>query len=145
MPCGGPWKTRHRGRIVSGWNRLFVIVAVCWAIVAPFLVLEGFNRPVEQTFRDCRFSAYQRYGASDSIVRLDWDKYEAESTKCLDALTQNLLGLPQIFSALIGTGDRTLALVVWGIILIPPALLWVIGWSLGRLVRWVAAGFRQQA
>jgi len=28
---------------MNGWNRLFVIVAVCWALVAPFLVMADVN------------------------------------------------------------------------------------------------------
>ena len=53
-------------------------------------------------------------------------------------------GLPQLFSAMIGVGDRKLALVAWGTFLIPLCLLWVLGWGFGRIVRWVAAGFRQE-
>ena len=129
---------------MSGWNRLFVIVAVCWAVVAPFLALDGLNKPAEGTFHRCADSAYRRYGASDSTVRLDWDKYTAERDKCLDVLVQDLVGLPQLFSAMIGVGDRKLALVAWGTFLIPLCLLWVLGWGFGRIVRWVAAGFRQE-
>jgi Na+-transporting methylmalonyl-CoA/oxaloacetate decarboxylase gamma subunit len=33
--------------------------------------------------------------------------------------------------------------VAWGFILIPLALLWVVVWGIGRVVRRVAAGFRR--
>jgi hypothetical protein len=39
---------------LNGWNRLFVIVAVCWAVVVPFLALESVNKPAEQTFDGLR-------------------------------------------------------------------------------------------
>jgi hypothetical protein len=128
---------------VSGWNRLFIIVVVCWAVVAPFLALDGFNKPAEGTFNRCADSAYRRYGASDS-PRLDFEKYTAERDKCLDVLVRDYAGFPQLFSAIIGVGDRRLALIAWGTFLIPLCLLWVLGWGFGRIVRWVAAGFRQE-
>ena len=31
---------------MSGWNRLFVVVAVCWALVAPFGLMHDVNRSV---------------------------------------------------------------------------------------------------
>jgi hypothetical protein len=143
LSCGARRVFGIGDRGMSGWNRLFVIVAVCWAVVAPFLALDSINRPVEQTFDWCADSAYRRYGASDSTVRLDWDMYTAERDKCLDALVRNLIGLPQLFSAMIGVGNQTHGLVAWGTFLIPVCLLWVLGWCLGRIVRWVAAGFRR--
>jgi hypothetical protein len=128
---------------MSGWNRLFVIVAVCWAVVAPFLAVDSINRPVDQTFNRCADSALRRYGASDATVRHDWDMYTAERDKCLDAL-RNLIGIQDVLGAMIGVGKPTHALTAWGTFLIPLCLLWVLGWCLGRIVRWVAAGFRRQ-
>lgn len=37
---------------------------------------------------------------------------------------------------MIGVGDLTLGLVAWGFSLIPLCVLWVPGWSLGRIVHW---------
>jgi hypothetical protein len=126
---------------MSGWNRLFVVIAVCWAIVAPFLLMAEVNRPVEQTFDSCGSTAYRSYGASDSTVRLDWDKYQGEVAKCLAALSRDFVSLPKLLSTLIGMGDRTLGLVAWGFILIPPCLLWVVGWVFGKIGRWVRRRF----
>jgi hypothetical protein len=127
---------------LGGWNRLFVVIAICWAIVAPFLVMGEVNEPVRQRQSQCAESAYQRYGSSQSTVRLDWDKYHAEEALCLNAFVQDYVGLEKLFGALIGMGDRTLGLVAWGVILIPLCLLWVVCWALGKVVLWVAAGFR---
>jgi hypothetical protein len=44
---------------------------------------------------------------------------------------------------MIGTGDWKLGAVAWGFIIIPLALLWIVAWGVGRVVRWVAAGFRR--
>jgi hypothetical protein len=36
---------------MSGWNRLFILVAICWAVVAPFWIRAETNAPIEQTYR----------------------------------------------------------------------------------------------
>jgi hypothetical protein len=100
------------------------------------------NEPVHQRESQCADSAYRRYGASDSTMRLDMDRYNAEHALCLDAFVRDYVSLPRLLSALIGMGDRTVGLVAWGFILIPLALLWVVGWIAGKTVQWIAAGFR---
>jgi hypothetical protein len=128
---------------MNGWNRLFVVVAIFWTVAVPFLVVHFVNSPVEQTFNLCTDLAYHRYGASDSWIRFDWDKYQAETAECFNALKSDRVLLPTILSAMVGMGDGWLALTAWGFILFPLGVLWAVGWGLGRTVRWVAAGFRR--
>ena len=33
---------------MTGWNRLFVVIAVCWALVAPFLLMAEANGPLDR-------------------------------------------------------------------------------------------------
>ena len=40
-------------KYMNRWNRLFVVIAVCWAIVSPFLVAREANRVPELTFHNC--------------------------------------------------------------------------------------------
>ena len=127
---------------MSGWNRLFVVVAICWMLVAPFLLMADTNRPIEQVKDLCTDTAYNRYGSSSS-VQLDMAKYDAEVKKCIDAYIRDFVSPPKLLSAMAGQGERELGLVAWGFILIPLALLWIIAWALGRIVFWVAAGFRR--
>jgi hypothetical protein len=128
---------------MNGWNRLFVIVSVVWALVAPFLFVAENNRPAERMFSMCSNSVYQLYGSSSSR-KLDMDKYRAEEAICLEAYVHgNLVSWPGAFGAMIGAGDWKLGGVVWGFILIPLALLWIVAWGVGRVVHWVAAGFRR--
>jgi hypothetical protein len=128
---------------MNGWNRLFVIVAICWAIVAPFLLMEQMNRPAEQELSRCGDSAYRRYGASDSTVRLDFDRYRAEKDACIGAYVNKSVGIDTLLKAGVGFGDPTLAWQLWAFIAIPLCLLWFACWAFGRIVRWVVAGFRQ--
>jgi hypothetical protein len=127
---------------MNGWNRLFVIVAVVWALVAPFLLVAENNKPAERMFSSCSDVAYQLYGSSSSS-KPDWDRYRAEEAKCSATLVRGLVGLPETFGAMFGAGDWKLGGVAWGFILIPLALLWIVAWGVGRVVHWVAAGFRR--
>ena len=127
---------------MNGWNRLFVIVAVVWALVAPFLLVAESNKPAERMFSMCSDVAYRLYGSSSSN-KLDMDKYRAEEAKCSEALVSGFIDVPGTFSAMVGAGDWKLGGVAWGFILIPLALLWIVGWGVGRVIQWIAAGFRR--
>jgi hypothetical protein len=124
---------------MNGWNRLFVVVAVLWAVAAPFWLMAEENRPVEQIFSLCSDAAYQRYGSSDS-PKLDMDKYRVERDRCIDAWIRDHTGLYKVLGAMIGLGDWRLGAAAWGFILIPLVLLWIVGWGPGRVALWVAAG-----
>ena len=127
---------------MNGWNRLFVVIAVCWALVAPFLIMNGANSSVEQTHSWCADTAYKLYGTGSS-PQLDMAKYDIEIKKCSDIFIRDFVSLPKLLGAMAGQGERQLGLVAWGIIVIPLALLWIVGWGLARIVFWVAAGFRR--
>jgi hypothetical protein len=53
-----------------------------------------------------------------------------------------LVDVPMVLGAMIGIGDHTLALLMWGFLVVPPAFLWLVSWIVGRTVIWVAKGFR---
>jgi hypothetical protein len=127
---------------VNGWNRVFVVVAVVWALVAPFLLVNEYNKPAERIRSMCDEVAYQLYGSSGSS-KLDMDRYHAEEAKCWEASVRNMVSIPSTFGAMTGAGDWKLGVGAWGFILIPLALLWIIGWCSGRVVLWIVAGFRR--
>ena len=127
---------------MSGWNRIFVVAAVVWTLGAPFLLVNENNRLPEKMFSSCADLAYQLYGSSSSR-QLDMDRYRAERDKCLATFVRNIISVPGIFGAMFGAGDWKLGGLAWGFIFIPLALLWIVGWGLGRTVLWIAAGFRR--
>jgi hypothetical protein len=127
---------------MNGWNRVFVVVAVVWALVSPFLLVTENNKPAEMMRSMCDDVAYQLYGSSSSR-KLDMDRYRAEEAKCWEASVHNMVSIPGTFGAMIGAGDWKLGGVAWGFILIPLALLWIFGWGVGNVVHWIAAGFRR--
>src|SRR5258708_36339322 len=110
---------------MNGWNRLFVVVAGVWVLVAPFLLVAENNKPAERMFSSCSDVAYQLYGSSSSR-QLDMDRYRAEEAKCSATLVRGLVGLPETFGAMFGAGDWKLGGVAWGVIIIPLALRWIV-------------------
>ena len=126
---------------MSEWDRLFVVIAILWAIAAPFLLMHNTNEPIHQRLYLCSDAAYRDYGSSNARIRLDMDKYRQEVALCLADFSLDFVSIQKVLHAMIGIGDRTLGLVTWGFILIPLALLWGVSWVLSRLMRWVAAGF----
>jgi hypothetical protein len=127
---------------MNGWNRVFVVIAVVWTLVAPFLFVTESNEPAQRIETACSDFAYQLYGSSSS-GKLDMDRYRAEEAKCLETFVRNIISLPSTLGAMIGAGDWKLGGLAWGFILIPLALLWIVGWSVGSVVVWIAAGFRR--
>ena len=127
---------------MSGWNRLFVVIAVCWAIVSPILVTREANRVSELTFHNCADSAYREYGSSDSPL-FNMNRYIAETNACSQVYTRDGVRLPRVVRAMGSTDDRILGLAGWGFMLIPLALLWIISWGIGHIVIWIAARFRR--
>ena len=119
-----------------------MVVAVVWILVAPFLLVIENNTFPQTIFSMCSDAAYQLYGSSSSM-KLDMDRYRAEEAKCSEILARDMVSVPGTFGAMFGAGDWKLGGVAWGFILIPLAVLWIIAWGLGRIVRWIAAGFRR--
>jgi hypothetical protein len=95
---------------MNGWNRLFVVVAVLWALVVPFYLVADHNKPVEQIFSMCSEVAYQIYGTASS-PRLDMDRYHVETAKCSQDLVRDLIGVPELLGAMIGLGSWQAGLV----------------------------------
>jgi hypothetical protein len=93
-------------------------------------------------FNSCSDLAYQLYGSSSSR-QLDMDRYRVERDKCLASYARDIISVPGTFGAMIGAGDWKLGGAAWGFILIPLALLWIVGWGVGRVAYWIAAGFRR--
>src|SRR5262245_63479443 len=115
---------------MNGWNRLFVVVSVCWAVAAPIVLMKGINEPIEHVLGMCLRDALR-----------DTDKYEVKKAACSEAFKRDFVTLPEMFSAMVGLGDRQrlgyltrteMQLFAWGLILIPLILLWVVGWGLGK-------------
>jgi hypothetical protein len=127
---------------MNGWNRLFVVVAVVWALVAPFWLVAENNKPAERIYSMCTDTAYHLYGSSDS-GKLDMDRYRAEGAICMERFMHgNLISWPGTLTAMVGLGDWKLGAIAWGFILIPLALVWLVIWAAARIVIWIIAGFR---
>jgi hypothetical protein len=121
---------------MNPWNRLFAVIAICWAIASPLLIATEANRGPAQASHDCSDSAYQQYGSSDS-PRFDMYRYIAEIDACNHAYARDGVRLPGVLSAMFGSGDRILGVAG------PLVLLWILSWGIGRFVIWIVAGFHR--
>jgi hypothetical protein len=132
-----PRSRKHMNRC----SRLSVMIVVAfWAVVSPLVVSTEANRGPELSFQYCTDSAYQQYGSSDS-PRFDINKYLAEIDTCSRTYAREGVRFPRVLPAMVGADDRVLGLAGWGFMLVPPALLWIVSWVIGRIVIWVAAAF----
>jgi hypothetical protein len=124
------------------WNRSFVVIAICWAIVSPLLIATEANRGPAQALRDCSDSAYQQYGSNDS-PRFDTYRYIAEADACNHAYARDGVRLPRVLTAMFGSGDKILGVAGWGFLSIPLVLLWILSWGIGRFIIWIVASFHR--
>jgi hypothetical protein len=122
------------------WNRLFGVIAVCWAIVSPFLLAVEADRRPKLARQNCTDTSYELYGVTDS-PRFDVNRYTAETNDCNRTYDRDSVHLTKVLSAMVGRGDRILGLAAWGLLLIPLGFLLVISWAIRRLVNWIRVGF----
>jgi hypothetical protein len=122
------------------WNWLFAVIAVCWAIVSPFLLAAEADRRPELARHDCTDTSYRLYGATDSPF-FDVNRYTVEADACNRSYNSDSVRLPKVLGAMVGKGDRILGLAGWGLLLIPLGFLLVISWGIRRFVNWIRAGF----
>ena len=76
-------------------------------------------------------------------VGVDMYRYIAEKDACNHAYARDGVRLPEVLSAMFGSGDRILGVAGWGFLLIPLVLLWILSWGIGRFVIWIVAGFHR--
>ena len=55
------------------------------------------------------------YGASDSRVRLDLDRHDAEVKQCSARFSRDFVSPPKLAGAMVGLGDGALGLIGWGL------------------------------
>jgi hypothetical protein len=127
----------------SGWNRLFVVISVLWAIGAPIYTMVEANNSTSEIYRMCYSSAYTRYGPG-GYAGADEAKFQTAKAQCGYNFDRAFMAPQKLIDILLGgqgPGPNSTA-ILWGIILVPLALLWLIGGITIRTVRWVAAGFK---
>jgi hypothetical protein len=112
---------------MSGWRRIGVVISVLWLLAVPsYLVISS-------------------YGLADGYYKRCIDRASAHSVEeyikarndC-SADSNSIRILPeQMLETLLLKGDYFEGLIVWAMILIPIALLWIVF----GMVRWIARGF----
>jgi hypothetical protein len=129
----------------SGWGRLFIVATVLWLPIGFFICLGQANSTPNALLKFCIGEAYNAqeragsFNADDLHAREELCNAQAERDGFSPAkLMRILLGSDEN----LGTKDaHDLRLFAWIMLLGPLVLLWIIG----RIVGWIAAGFRNAA
>ncbi len=107
---------------MNGWKRIFVVIAIVWTIAVPFLLAANANAPVEAIISRC-----------NDVARL----------YCSGLFVHDFVSVPTIFGSMIGLWEWKRGAITWLFVLMPLPLLWLVCWSLSRIVFWIVAGFQR--
>ena len=107
---------------MNGWKRIFVVIAIVWTIAVPFLLAANANAPVEAIISRC-----------NDVARL----------YCSGLFVHDFVSVPTIFDSMIGLWEWKRGAITWLFVLMPLPLLWLVCWSLSRIVFWIVAGFQR--
>jgi hypothetical protein len=136
----------------SGWSRLFVVIAALWTVFVPIYFMVSSNNSASASYSSCYSLAYSTWGPGSSIA--NDAKLQARLDECSRSFESSSMPYTKVLAALFplpspdanapprNADDILLTKVLWGFILVPIALLWIVGGGIIRTVRWIAAGFK---
>jgi len=130
--------------VMSGWQRIGVVISVLWLVGLPVYTLMAHNREAQGRYVDCIVGLEQvgRTGgdrdALPGVSNEQWCGAWHVSISPLDAFG---VFVGRSWATGIGriehTYDIGVAMIVWA----PIILLWLVGWIVLSTVRWVRRGF----
>jgi hypothetical protein len=128
--------------MLSGWQRLGVVVSVLWLALAPAYLLFAENRRARDFYGNCR-GASRSFEAS---LRAH-GKHEAANVERRDAHetcwnAAGFLSPERLIGALFDFDDKSARF--WGFLLAPIAFLWASGSAAISTVRWIIRGFHPE-
>lgn len=128
---------------MSGWQRLGVVISVLWLLGAPLYFIAAVNEEAGKVYGMC-------YSTASSLPKTEADRTAAKAG-CLAQLDKMGLSVPKLLNTLYtesseprwtagsGSSDRAL---LWGLLLGPLVIFWMLGGLISGTVRWVARGFQ---
>ena len=124
---------------MSGWQRIGVVISALWLIGLPSYLLIETNLRADNRYNACRAGSFQL--ASEWAKSGKRDLADAEDRaaheKCSDAASYFT---PSDLARTLVAGNFETA-VAWTLLLLPIALVWLIGGIVFGTVRWVRRGF----
>jgi hypothetical protein len=128
--------------MLSGWQRLGLVISVLWLALAPAYLLFAENTRARDFYGSCRgasrsFEASLR--AHGKHEAADVERRDAHET-CWNAA--GFLSPERLIGSLFDFTDKSARF--WGFLLAPVALLWASGSAAISTVRWVIRGFHPE-
>lgn len=125
---------------MSGWQRLGVVISVLWLLGAPIYFIGDTNATANRVYSMCLSHEWSLTGRTD---------YKVAEAKCLPIFDELGMSVPKLLNTLftesneprMGSGWPGRA-ALWGMLLIPLVIFWLLGGLISRTVRWVARGFQ---
>jgi hypothetical protein len=120
---------------VSGWQRLGIVVSVLWLVGAFIYLMAEWNRMARTTYELC-------YGmvVSNTSYKTEADRDQAKAF-CLATLEEGSMAPTKLLHLLFTTHDENQN-IAWIILLVPLAILWVLGATIIGTARWIRRGFQ---
>jgi hypothetical protein len=116
---------------MGGWPRIGVVISVLWALAVPTHLMIVTNQEAGDYYRRC----IERAGiASGSFKQEDFTK---DMQRCSTELGGMLLTPAGAVRTLLFQESSDLGQALWGIILVPIAIFWIVFATL----RWIGRGF----
>jgi hypothetical protein len=131
---------RAWGKAMSGWQRIGVVISVLWLIASATYFIATKNEAASESYAACIESSRMTGTRLREIGKHDEaDAWERHSNDwCLRAAGyMSPVGLAH--ALLEGSYDSA---VLWGFLLGPIALLWLVGSLVIGTVRWLSSGLR---
>ncbi len=117
---------------MSGWQRISVAISVLWILAVPSYFVVSSYQDAGEYYRTCIGRVVSNTRPEDVRKGLqDCSTNEREMTVSPARMTHVLLFQEGSFECL----------VLWGIILAPVAIFWIVGGIVFATLRWIGRGF----
>jgi len=120
---------------MSGWQRIGVVISVLWLLAVPSYVIISSNQFADAYYKGCLDLAYRT--RLNSAKELNAAIQDCSTTRSELAVTPTKALKVLLLEKNYGEG-----LAAWAALLLPIALLWIIGGIVFGTVRWLARSFR---
>ena len=126
-----------------GINRTFVLASIAWIAFALYLPLREANTAQSRQssldyaiYDQCLKNAIEEDRLEGPSVQHD------RSQRCREQLVRAVQVEDRIWSASLPYSSITGWLLLIGLCVVPPLIVYLLGWGLWSIGRWVVAGFR---
>jgi hypothetical protein len=120
---------------MSGWQRIGVAISVLWILAVPSYFVISSNRAAGEYYRQCIPDAGIHGGTFNR------EDFEKDMQRCAATEREWAISPARIMQDLLFQGDSSEGQLLWGMILVPIVIFWIIGGIVFATLRWIGRGF----